>query len=98
VGARVLPVPEDASHIARGKGDVVKIHGERVAAYLDNQGVLHTLDPSCRHMGCIVFWNDAERTWDCPCHGSRYNIRGEAVHNPAVHELKERIHRNKYPI
>ncbi|MDN5309156.1 MAG: hypothetical protein PWP14_550 [Methanolobus sp.] len=90
VGARVLPVPEDASHIAPGKGDIVKIQGERVAAYRDDQGVLHTLDPSCRHMGCIVSWNDAERTWDCPCHGSRYNIRGQVVHNPAVHGLPEK--------
>jgi glycine/D-amino acid oxidase-like deaminating enzyme/nitrite reductase/ring-hydroxylating ferredoxin subunit len=90
VGARVLPVPEDASKISPGKGDIVKLHGERVAAYRDDQGFLHTLDPSCRHMGCIVSWNDAERTWDCPCHGSRYNVRGEVVHNPAVYGLKEK--------
>jgi glycine/D-amino acid oxidase-like deaminating enzyme/nitrite reductase/ring-hydroxylating ferredoxin subunit len=90
VGARVLPVPEDASKISPGWGDIVKLHGERVAAYRDDQGVLHTLDPSCRHMGCIVSWNDAERTWDCPCHGSRYNVRGEVVHNPAVHGLKKK--------
>jgi glycine/D-amino acid oxidase-like deaminating enzyme/nitrite reductase/ring-hydroxylating ferredoxin subunit len=90
VGARVLPVPEDASKISPGRGDIVKLHGERVAAYRDDQGVLHTLDPSCRHMGCIVSWNDAERTWDCPCHGSRYNVRGEVVHNPAVHGLKKK--------
>lgn len=90
LGSRILPVPEDASHISSGKGDIVKIQGERVAAYRDNQGVLHILDPSCRHMGCIVSWNDAERTWDCPCHGSRYNVRGEVVHNPALYGLKEK--------
>jgi glycine/D-amino acid oxidase-like deaminating enzyme/nitrite reductase/ring-hydroxylating ferredoxin subunit len=90
VGARVLPVPKDASHIAPGEGAIVKVGGERVAAYRDDAGTLHTLDPSCRHMGCIVSWNNAERTWDCPCHGSRYNVRGEVVHNPALYGLKQK--------
>jgi len=90
VGARVLPVPGDASRIAPGEGAIVKIGGERVAAYRADDGTLITLDPSCRHMGCIVSWNNAERTWDCACHGSRYNVRGEVVHNPAVHNLPEK--------
>jgi len=90
VGARVLPVPGDASHIAPGEGAIVKVGGERVAAYRADDGTLITLDPSCRHMGCIVSWNNGERTWDCACHGSRYNVRGEVVHNPAVHDLPEK--------
>lgn len=90
IGARVLPLHENASQIASGEGAIVKIGGERVAAYRKDDGGLLTLDPSCRHMGCIVSWNNAERTWDCSCHGSRYNVRGEVVHNPAVNNLPEK--------
>jgi Rieske Fe-S protein len=90
VGERIIPVHEEASQIARGEGAIVKVEGERVAAYRDHQGMLHTLDPSCRHMGCIVSWNNAEKTWDCPCHGSRYNAMGEVIDSPAVYELVEK--------
>jgi len=84
------PLINEASDIAPGGGAIVKIEGERVAAYRDQNGTLHTLDPSCKHMGCIVSWNDAERTWDCPCHGSRYNATGEVIHSPAVYGLSEK--------
>lgn len=90
VGDRILPTHKEASDIAPGGGAIVKIEGERVAAYRDQNGALHTLDPSCKHMGCIVSWNDAERTWDCPCHGSRYNATGEVIHSPAVSGLSEK--------
>lgn len=90
VGDRIIPVHEEASQIAPREGAIVKIEGERVAAYRDREGVLHTLDPSCRHMGCIVSWNDAEKTWDCPCHGSRYNAGGEVISSPAVYGLREK--------
>lgn len=89
VGDRIVPVHEKASQILPGEGAIVKIEGERVAAYRDEAGVLHTLDPSCRHMGCIVSWNNAEKTWDCPCHGSRYNAKGEVIKSPAVSGLPE---------
>ncbi|QLC49052.1 FAD-dependent oxidoreductase [Methanolobus zinderi] len=96
VGARILPLHEDVSNLAPGTGAVVKVEGERVAAYRDDNGDLHTLDPACSHMGCFVSWNNAEKTWDCPCHGSRFNIKGEVVHNPAVHNLsKKKVNENK---
>ncbi|MGB9928858.1 MAG: FAD-dependent oxidoreductase [Methanosarcina sp.] len=95
VGDRILPTHEKASDIAPGEGAVVKIDGHRVAAYRDEQGALHTLDPACRHLGCIVAWNEAEKTWDCPCHGSRYNALGEVIHSPAVYGLKKKDIENK---
>ncbi|WP_410508570.1 FAD-dependent oxidoreductase [Methanosarcina hadiensis] len=90
VGDRILPVHKEASDIPPGEGAIVKIEGERVAAYRDQNGTLYALDPSCRHMGCIVSWNNAEKTWDCPCHGSRYNAAGEVIHSPAVYGLPEK--------
>ncbi|HWR24984.1 MAG TPA: FAD-dependent oxidoreductase, partial [Methanosarcina sp.] len=90
IGDRILPAHEEASQIGAGEGAIVKIKGERVAAYRDQKGILHTLDPSCRHMGCIVSWNDAEKTWDCPCHGSRYSAKGDVIKSPAVYGLKEK--------
>ena len=90
VGDRIIPAHEKASHILPGEGAIVKIEGEQVAAYRDETGALHTLNPSCRHMGCIVSWNNAEKSWDCPCHGSRYNARGEVIKSPAVYGLLEK--------
>ncbi|PAV13412.1 hypothetical protein ASJ81_03805 [Methanosarcina spelaei] len=58
--------------------------------YRDSQGVFYTLNPACRHMGCSVSWNDADKTWDCHCHGSRYNARGEVILSPAVYGLLEK--------
>jgi len=82
---------EDISGIAPGQGAIIeKGEEEKVAAYRDPKGVLYTFNPACRHMGCTVSWNDAEKTWDCHCHGSRYNAKGEVIHSPAVYGLLEK--------
>jgi len=58
-----------------------------VAAYRDRDGELHTQSAICPHMGCVVAFNSAERSWDCPCHGSRFDVDGEVIDAPAVNEL-----------
>ena len=63
--------------------------GQR-AVYRDDEGNLHALSARCTHLGCIVNWNSAERTWDCPCHGSRFAARGEVIMGPAVNPLEPR--------
>jgi glycine/D-amino acid oxidase-like deaminating enzyme/nitrite reductase/ring-hydroxylating ferredoxin subunit len=73
-----------------GEGAVMTVHGDKVAAYRDEAGILHTLDPKCMHMGCIVEWDPAEKAWACPCHGSRYSAEGQVIHGPAVYSLKEK--------
>ena len=80
----------DPASLKPGEGAILTVHGAKVAAYRDDAGSLHTLDPACRHMGCTVTWNTAERTWDCPCHGSRYRADGQVVHGPAVYSLKKK--------
>ncbi|GGG13502.1 FAD-dependent oxidoreductase [Paenibacillus abyssi] len=70
------------------EGAVVKVNGKRAGAYRDQQGQLHIVDTTCTHMGCEVEWNDGERTWDCPCHGSRFSFDGEVLEGPAAKPLK----------
>lgn len=85
-----VPVHEKFSQILSGEGAIVKIEGEKVAAYRDETGALHTLDPFYRHMRCIVSGNNAEKSWDCPCRGSRYNANGDVIKSPAAYGFPEK--------
>jgi glycine/D-amino acid oxidase-like deaminating enzyme/nitrite reductase/ring-hydroxylating ferredoxin subunit len=69
--------------IAPGEGKVVKYEGESLALYKDEGGELHAINPVCTHAKCIVGWNSAEKSWDCPCHGARYSIDGVVLTGPA---------------
>jgi glycine/D-amino acid oxidase-like deaminating enzyme/nitrite reductase/ring-hydroxylating ferredoxin subunit len=71
-----------------GEGKIVSAGGRRLAVHRDDTGTLHALSPVCRHLGCDVAWNSAERTWDCPCHGSRYSIDGKVLNGPATEALE----------
>lgn len=73
-----------------GEGDIVRLRGEAVAGHRDELGVLHAVSPTCTHLGCRVNWNTAERSWDCPCHGSRFAPSGEVLQGPAVHSLERK--------
>jgi nucleotide-binding universal stress UspA family protein/nitrite reductase/ring-hydroxylating ferredoxin subunit len=73
--------------LAPGHGGVVEVSGNKLAVYIDADGTVHSLSPRCAHMGCTVDWNDADKTWDCPCHGSRYRFDGTVVHGPATRGL-----------
>jgi len=78
--------PEDLSN---DEGAVVTVNGKRAGAYRDDKGSLHIVDTTCTHMGCELEWNSGERTWDCPCHGSRFSINGSVVEGPAEKPLKK---------
>jgi nitrite reductase/ring-hydroxylating ferredoxin subunit len=70
-----------------GEAAILKIDGHNVAGYRDESGELHAVSAVCTHMGCIVGFNETDRTWDCPCHGSRFGLSGEVIHGPAVKAL-----------
>jgi len=72
-----------------GQGKVIEHQGQKVAAYRAPDGVLTMVSATCTHMGCLVGWNDAERTWDCPCHGSRFTAQGAVISGPAEKPLPE---------
>ncbi|WP_078408395.1 FAD-dependent oxidoreductase [Priestia abyssalis] len=78
--------PED---LANDEGDVVTVNGKRAGAYKDEHGTLHMVDTTCTHMGCELNWNRGDRTWDCPCHGSRFSFDGDVVEGPADKPLKQ---------
>lgn len=79
---------ESAQEIAAGQGAIVREGLQKLAVYRDEQGGLHSLSAKCTHLGCVVHWNSAERSWDCPCHGSRFDIDGQVLHGPAVSPLE----------
>jgi glycine/D-amino acid oxidase-like deaminating enzyme/nitrite reductase/ring-hydroxylating ferredoxin subunit len=73
--------------IRNGNGAIIRKGLKLVAAYRDPQGVLHERSAVCPHLGCIVRWNHVEKTWDCPCHGSRFDPRGKVVNGPSLGDL-----------
>ncbi|HEX6192831.1 MAG TPA: FAD-dependent oxidoreductase, partial [Chitinophagaceae bacterium] len=80
VPAENLP---ELSELAPGEARVVKFEGHRLAIYKDEDGNVHALNSACTHIKCDVAWNNAEKTWDCPCHGSRFSFTGEMLTAPA---------------
>jgi glycine/D-amino acid oxidase-like deaminating enzyme/nitrite reductase/ring-hydroxylating ferredoxin subunit len=80
-------VPE-LQNLGIGQGDIVQAGDKKIAAYRDERDVLHAVSRSCTHLACEVSFNTAERTWDCPCHGSRFDIDGRVIQGPAVEDLK----------
>jgi Rieske Fe-S protein len=70
------------------EGDIVLIKGMRAGAYRDPHGKLHIVNNTCTHLGCELQWNNGERTWDCPCHGSRFSIDGKVIEGPAQKPLE----------
>jgi glycine/D-amino acid oxidase-like deaminating enzyme/nitrite reductase/ring-hydroxylating ferredoxin subunit len=72
-----------------GEGRVVRRGARMIAVYCDPQGERHERSAVCTHMGCVVNWNDLEKSWDCPCHGSRFDPYGAVLNGPALTELRE---------
>jgi Rieske Fe-S protein len=73
-----------------GEADIVRHEGGKVAAYRDEAGAVTAVSPNCTHLGCQVSWNRAERSWDCPCHGSRFAPDGAVLEGPAVRPLERK--------
>ncbi|HEV7618562.1 MAG TPA: FAD-dependent oxidoreductase [Burkholderiaceae bacterium] len=76
------------AEVAPGEGELVDVDGDKMAVYRDESGRLYILSPVCMHLKCIVHWNRAERSWDCPCHGSRFCYDGKVIEGPALEPLQ----------
>lgn len=81
---------DSAADIPPGSGAVVRIQGRRCAVYRDRSGAVSALSARCTHMGCLVGFNNAERVWECPCHGSRFATDGAIIQGPATRPLEPR--------
>lgn len=78
---------DSLKRIQPGSGKLVEVDGNKIAAYRDDNGKIFALNPVCTHAGCIVNWNGEEKSWDCPCHGARYDINGQVLTGPATLSL-----------
>jgi glycine/D-amino acid oxidase-like deaminating enzyme/nitrite reductase/ring-hydroxylating ferredoxin subunit len=81
------PGREGLAGIAPGEGRVLTLEGNRYAVYRNGNGELSAVSPVCTHLGCLVHWNSSATTWDCPCHGSRFDPHGRVLNGPAVAAL-----------
>ncbi len=81
---------ESLDDVPRGEGRLIRLDGERLAVYRDLEGRLSARSPVCTHLGCLVRWNTAEATWDCPCHGGRFKPDGTVLEGPPTSPLEPR--------
>jgi glycine/D-amino acid oxidase-like deaminating enzyme/nitrite reductase/ring-hydroxylating ferredoxin subunit len=90
IGGAISRPSGDLRDIPPGEGRILMIEGRKTGVFRDREGRVHAVNPTCTHKGCVVAWNSAEETWDCPCHGSRYDAYGKVIHGPAVKGLPPR--------
>ena len=76
-----------ANDIPRGEGHVIRQGLHKIAVYRADDGTIHQCSAVCTHLKCIVEWNSAEKSWDCPCHGSRFDPYGKVLNGPAISDL-----------
>lgn len=88
IGAYIRLPEETTAELCPGEGKLIAVEGKRVGVYKDEDQVVYTVSPICPHMGCVLSWNRDERSWDCPCHGSRFDYTGRLLNDPAQRELK----------
>ena len=86
---KVLSDEISLDDIKQETGQIVELNGEKVGVYKDIKGKIFAVKPVCSHLGCILNWNGADKTWDCPCHGSRFDYTGKNIYNPALKDLEK---------
>jgi Rieske Fe-S protein len=83
--------PSEVDSIAAippGSGAIMRQGASKIAVYRDAQGEVQSCSAICTHLGCIVQWNEGEKSWDCPCHGSRFDTEGSVLNGPAIKRLE----------
>ena len=85
---RIQIPKEDLSSIKNDNGGIIKNDGNSVGIYKDKSGKIYAINPTCTHLGCLLTWNNVDKTWDCPCHGSRFDYKGENLYDPAFRDLE----------
>ena len=80
--------PEDLKQIENDNGAIIEINGENIGIYKNAEGKIYAVKPNCTHLGCLLAWNNLDKTWDCPCHGSRFDYMGRNIYEPAIKDLE----------
>lgn len=80
--------PDKLNEIKNNSGGIIDINGSKIGIYKDINGKIFAVKPMCTHLGCLLSWNDLDKTWDCPCHGSRFNYDGKNLYDPAFKNLE----------
>ncbi len=93
ITGKLASVPKTLD-IGVGEAKVVEVDGQKLGAFRDTQDKIHWVDTTCPHLGCELHWNTAERSWDCPCHGSRFTYEGEIIEGPAQKPLHKPFVKN----
>ena len=89
VGDRLKGIDKwSADDVELGEGKLITYKGEKVGVYKDEAGKVTAVSATCPHLGCIVYWNSAEKSWDCPCHGGRFTCEGKIIQSPATKDLE----------
>jgi glycine/D-amino acid oxidase-like deaminating enzyme/nitrite reductase/ring-hydroxylating ferredoxin subunit len=84
---RIAPVPDELLEVNIGEGKIINYNGKKVGVYKNENEDYFCINPVCAHLKCSLSFNEAEKTWDCPCHGSRYDIKGNILEGPTVKPL-----------
>ena len=85
-----IKIPEESiSAIKEDNGAIIKVDGKSVGIYKDKDGKVYAVNPTCTHLGCLLTWNNIDKTWDCPCHGSRFDYTGKNIYDPAFEDLEK---------
>jgi len=88
---------ENSEQLSNGEGAIITKGLAHLAVYRDDKGQLHSSSANCTHLGCVVQWNAAQKTFDCPCHGSRFSGKGEVLCGPAIRNLKNTVAKAAVP-
>lgn len=80
--------PENIEKIEKDNGAIIQLNGDNVGIYKDSEGKIYAVKPNCSHLGCLLSWNNLDKTWDCPCHGSRFDYMGRNIYEPGIHDLE----------
>lgn len=82
---------ESIEDVKPGEGKIVKVNGEKLGVYKDENEKIYKIKPYCAHLGCELSWNNLEKTWDCPCHGSRFDYKGHQIYEPAIGDVEIKL-------
>lgn len=84
-----LKIPEEKlQDIKQGEGGLIEWENKKVGVYREESGKVYIVKPICSHLGCELTWNNLEKTWDCPCHGSRFTYKGKSIYDPSIKDLE----------